>query len=55
MCIMIKGREGKFLKIQEGLRQSCAMSSWLFNIFTNCTFKDIDRTGKGTDILSTRG
>lgn len=47
-CAKIKMRDDELFKVG-GLRQSCDVFPWLFNIFVNI-IRNIDRIGKEADL-----
>ena len=39
-CVGIKSRESEFFKIDSGMRQSCILSPWLFNVYMGAVMKE---------------
>lgn len=47
-CVRVNGEVGERFKINEGVRQGCIMSSWLFNLFMDGVVREMKaRVGKG--------
>ena len=40
-CVRVKGGESERFRIDNGVRQGCSMSSWLFNIYMDGVMRDV--------------
>ena len=40
-CIIVKGVENEWLRIDSAVRQGCIMSSWLFDVYKDAVMKDV--------------
>ena len=40
-CIRVKGNESECFRINNGVRKSCIMSSWLFKVYIDGVMKEV--------------
>ena len=40
-CVRVKGGECEYFRINNGVRQGCIMSPWLFNVYINAVMKEV--------------
>ena len=40
-CVIVKGGEREWFRIDSGMRQGCIMSSWLFNVYMDGIVKEV--------------
>ena len=41
VCVRVKGCESAFFRIDNGVRQGCIMSPWIFNVYMDTVMKEM--------------
>ena len=54
-CVRVKRNVTDFFGMKGGLRQGCVMSPWLFNVFMDSVVRNVDREGKGLELVPPEG
>ena len=56
-CVRVGNDVSKWFPVNVGLRQGCAMSPWLFNVYMGGVVREVNVRvlGKGLELLSVNG
>ena len=56
-CVQVENYGSEWLPVNVGLRPSCVMSPWLFNVYMDGVIREVDVRvlGKGLELLSANG
>ena len=54
-CVRVGNDVSEWFPVNVGLRQGCAMSPWLFNVYMDGVVREVRVLGKGLELLSANG